>query len=68
MKEERKKYEIPSMERNLVELEDGFCAGSVDVKNPEGEFGEIKAHDVNIGFGDSGNKDGAADFSGTEWK
>lgn len=29
MKEERKKYERPSMKRNLVELEDGFCAGSV---------------------------------------
>ena len=68
MKEERKKYEIPSMERNLVELEDGFCAGSVDVKNPDSEYGEIKAHDVNIGFGDPGNNDGAADFSGTEWK
>jgi hypothetical protein len=68
MKEERKKYEIPSMERNLVELEDGFCAASVDVKNPQGEFGEIEAHDVNMGFGDAGNENGAADFSGTEWK
>ena len=67
MKEERKKYEIPSMKRNLVELEDGFCAASVDVKNPEGQFGEIKAHDVNIGFGDEGNEYGAADFSGKGW-
>ena len=65
MKEVKKMYERPSMKRNLVELEDGFCAGSVDVKNPEGEFGEIKAHDVNMGFGDT---DGAADFSDTEWK
>lgn len=65
MKEERKKYEIPSMERNLVELEEGFCVASADVENPQGEFGEIKAHDVNIDFGD----DGVVDFSNdTEWK
>lgn len=53
------------MERVLVELEDGFCAGSVNVQNPKGQFGEIKAHDVNMEFGENG----VADFSKeTEWK
>ena len=69
MKEQKRKYDCPLMERVLVELEDGFCAGSVNVQNPEGQFGEIKAHDVNMGFGDPGNANGAADFSEeTEWK
>ena len=68
MKEQKRKYDRPLMERILVELEDGFCAGSVNVQNPEGQFGEIKAHDVNMGFGDKGNEYGAADFSDTEWK
>ena len=62
MKEEKKKYERPSMKRNLVELEDGFCAASVDVENPEGQNGEIKAHDVNMGFG----TEGTLDFSGQD--
>lgn len=30
MKEERKKYERPSMKRNLVELEEGFCVASIN--------------------------------------
>ena len=29
MKEPKRKYDRPSMERVLVELEDGFCAASV---------------------------------------
>jgi hypothetical protein len=49
MKEERKKYEIPSMERNLVELEDGFCAASVDVQNGPKQAG-IEVHEVNTNF------------------
>lgn len=69
MKEERKKYEIPSMERNLVELEDGFCAGSANVQNPNTDNGRINAHDVDMDFGKAdGVSDGIADFSGTEWK
>ena len=50
MKEERKKYEIPSMERNLVELEDGFCAGSANVQNPNTDNGKIDPHAVNTSF------------------
>lgn len=67
MKEQKRKYDRPLMERVLVELEDGFCTASVDVENPKGQFGEIKAHDVNIGFGDEGKEYGAADFSGKGW-
>lgn len=47
------------MERTLVELEDGFCAGSADVNNPNKANGKIKAHEVNDGFN--------GDFSATDW-
>lgn len=46
----KEKYESPWMERTLVELEDGFCAASADVKNPNNANGKIKAHEVNTGF------------------
>lgn len=59
MKEERKKYERPSMKRNLVELEDGFCVGSVDIQNPNQDNGRINPHDVNTEF--------EADFSEGGW-
>ena len=57
----KEKYESPFMERTLVELEDGFCAGSADVKNPDAENGRINYHEVNDDFSK------ASDFSGTEW-
>ena len=49
MKEERKKYERPSMKRSLVELEDGFCVGSVDIQNGPKQAG-IESHSVNEDF------------------
>lgn len=61
MKEERKKYEIPSMERNLVELEDGFCAASADVQIGSEKQAGINAHKVNDDFSN------AADFSTGSW-
>ena len=61
MKEERKKYEIPSMERNLVELEDGFCAASAEVQNGSEKQAGINAHKVNDDFSK------AADFSTGSW-
>ena len=58
---EKRKYESPLMERTLVELEDGFCAASADVQNPNEDYGRINYHEVNDDFSK------AADFSGTEW-
>ena len=55
----KEKYESPWMERTLVELEDGFCAASADVENPNTTQGKIKAHEVNTDF--------SGDFSGTDW-
>ena len=46
----KEKYESPFMERTLVELEDGFCAASADVKNPNEDFGRINAQEVNTDF------------------
>lgn len=56
----KEKYESPWMERTLVELEDGFCAASADVKNPKEDYGRINEHEVNSDF--------SADFGGTsDW-
>ena len=50
MKEERKKYERPSMKRNLVELEDGFCAGSVvTTGNNKVETTGHELNDIDLG-------------------
>lgn len=60
----KEKYESPFMERTLVELEDGFCAASADVKNPNTDNGKIESHKVNTEFG----TEGTLDFSGTGWE
>ena len=65
MKRLKQTYESPLMWRTLVELEDGFCAGSATVQNPNTENGRIDAHDVNMSFGDADK--GFADFSSTGW-
>ena len=58
---EKRKYESPLMERTLVELEDGFCAASVEIEPAEGEkIGEIEKHQVNDGFQ-------GGDFSSQPW-
>ena len=46
MKEERKKYERPSMKRNLVELEDGFCVASVVTTDKNNKV-ETTGHELN---------------------
>ena len=51
------------MERTLVELEDGFCAASADVKCPNTDNGKIESHKVNTEFGTKGT----LDFSETGW-
>lgn len=57
----KEKYESPWMERTLVELEDGFCAGSVDVRNSEAA--KIDNQTINTEFSLDGNNDGFADGS-----
>lgn len=59
----KEKYESPWMERTLVELEDGFCAGSVNINQTNEKIGEIKTHEVNLEFGN----EGVADFSSSKW-
>lgn len=49
----KEKYESPFMERTLVELEDGFCAGSADVQNPKDKYA-IENQTINTDF-DSNN-------------
>ena len=58
---EKRKYESPLMERTMVELEDGFCAASADVRNPNNSNGKIKEHQINAEFSN------AADFSNDTW-
>ena len=55
----KEKYESPFMERTLVELEDGFCAGSAVVTNDKNAA--IKEHQINTDFTE------AADFSKSTW-
>lgn len=50
MKEQKRKYDRPLMERVLVELEDGFCAGSANVQNLNTDNGKIDPHAVNTDF------------------
>lgn len=47
--QKRKEYETPQTTFVEVELEGNFCA-SADVRNPEGENGEIESHEVNTDF------------------
>ena len=61
MKEQKRKYDRPLMERVLVELEDGFCAASANVQNPNEDYGKINAQEVNQDFSN------AADFSNDSW-
>jgi hypothetical protein len=53
----KKTYESPLMERTLVELEDGFCAGSAEMENPQGELGEIDNQEINTNFDSNSFKD-----------
>lgn len=55
----RKKYESPLTEMARVQLEDGICAGSSQITNPDNASGRIEEHSINTGFG--------GDFSGSEW-
>ena len=53
MKKQMKRtvYEAPRTERIQVQLEAAFCAGSVDVKNPnDANNGKIEEHEFNTDF------------------
>lgn len=49
----RKKYESPLTEMARVQLEDGICAASSEIKNPNTDAGRIEEHKTNTDF--SGN-------------
>lgn len=55
----KKTYESPLMERTLVELEDGFCAGSATIKNSENA--SIDNQIINNDFNLDSNNDNFAD-------
>lgn len=62
----KEKYESPFMERTLVELEDGFCAGSVNVKNTENA--RIDNQSINTGFDLDTDADGVKDgYANGDW-
>ena len=47
----RKKYESPLTEMARVQLEDGICAGSSEITNPnEDKTGRIEEHKINTDF------------------
>ena len=56
----RMDYETLSMEEIVVEMEDGFLGGSVDVKNPNADNRRIESHKVNTEFT-------GGDFSEDAW-
>lgn len=47
---EKEKYESPLTKKTTVSLENGICAASADVKNPNEDNGKIEEHQVNTGF------------------
>lgn len=47
---EKEKYESPLTKKTTVSLENGICAASADVKNPNEDNGRIEEHRVNSDF------------------
>lgn len=47
---EKEKYESPLTKKTTVSLENGICAASADVKNPNDDNGKIQEHEVNDAF------------------
>ena len=51
-KEQKEKYESPSIRKTQVNLENGFMSASADIQNPnDAGTGQIKEHEVNNDFG-----------------
>lgn len=47
---EKEKYESPLTKKTTVSLENGICAASADVKNPNEDNGRIEKHEINKDF------------------
>lgn len=47
---EKEKYESPLTKKTTVSLENGICAASADVQNPNEDYGRIEEHRVNSNF------------------
>lgn len=48
---EKEKYESPLTKKTTVSLENGICAASADVQNPDDAAnGQIESHEVNTDF------------------
>ena len=56
----KKEYQTPQLSVRRIEMESGFCSASADVKNPQGESGEIEEHTVNQSF--------TTDFDASGWE
>lgn len=49
---EKEKYESPLTKKTTVSLENGICAASADIQNPNDvRTGQIEEHEVNSDFG-----------------
>ena len=59
----RMDYETLAMEEIIVEVENGFLGGSVNINPTDEKIGEIKAHEGNLDFGN----EGIADFTNSGW-
>lgn len=47
---EKEKYESPLTKKTTVSLENGICAASADIRNPNADNGKIEQHEVNDDF------------------
>lgn len=50
MENKKQVYETPDMSETRVELESSICSGSVDIQNPDNQFGQIEEQKINTGF------------------
>ena len=57
----RTDYETLAMEEIIVEMENGFLAGSADVQNPDNANGRIDNQKINNSFNLDSNDDAFAD-------
>ena len=56
----KKEYQAPQLSVRRIEMESWFCSASADVKNPQGQTGEIEEHTI--------NKEFSSDFDASGWE